>query len=252
VLEVENVTKTFGKLTAIKGLSFSVKAGGVSGLIGPNGSGKTTMFNLISGFLKPTAGRIRLQGETITGMRPNRVAARGLVRTFQLTSVYREMTVLDSVIMGHHLCHPGASRAGQAPLIDAGGDTRRSAESIIDFMGLSDVRRTPAYLLPGGTQRTLSIATALAARPTILLLDEPLAGLNSTEKAGVIDKVIELRRRGLTMFLVEHDMKSVMTVCDQLVVINFGSKIAEGSPQQIMANPAVIEAYLGSAGVQHA
>ena len=248
MLELRRLTKSFGKLAAIKDVSFSVKAGCISGLIGPNGSGKTTMFNLIGGLLRPSAGQIRLRGVDITGMRPSRIAALGLVRTFQLTSIYRTMSVFDSVLMGHHLSRPGNSRAAFPVIVGDNADVRRSTEAILEFMGLSELRRTPAYLLPGGTQRTLSIATALACRPDILLLDEPLAGLNSTEKASLIGRMGELRRRGLTILLVEHDMKSVMSVCDDLCVINFGSKIGEGTPQAVMANPAVIEAYLGAPG----
>jgi branched-chain amino acid transport system ATP-binding protein len=247
MLEVDSVSKSFGKLAAIKQVSFSVRAGRISGLIGPNGSGKTTMFNLISGFLKPNSGSIRLEGIPITGMRPSRIAALGLVRTFQLTSVYRDMTVLENVLMGHHMAQPGGRRKARPVLVGDETSPLRGAQVILEYMGLSSFAKTLAYLLPGGTQRMLSIATALAARPSILLLDEPLAGLHPTEKASVIARLADLRDRGLTMLLVEHDMKSVMAICDELCVINFGSKIGEGTPQQITASPAVIEAYLGSA-----
>lgn len=251
MLEIESVSKSFGKLAAIKDVSFEVKAGRISGLIGPNGSGKTTMFNLLSGFLKPSAGSVRLQGTSITGMRPSKIASLGLVRTFQLTSIYRELTAFDNVMMGHHMALATGARHAAPSFVGDETSSNRNSEAILEFMGLSHVSGTPAHLLPGGTQRMLSIATALAARPSVLLLDEPLAGLHPSEKASVTKRLVELRRRGLTMLLVEHDMKSVMSICDYLCVINFGSKIAEGTPHQITENPSVIEAYLGSAG-QHA
>lgn len=245
MLELDTLTKTFGKLTAVNKVSFTAKAGTVTGLIGPNGSGKTTLFNLISGFLKPTSGRVRFGGQDITGVRASRIAASGVIRTFQLTSIYRDMSVLEHVVAGHHLSRPGARRAGVKPVVGRTGSVRASAEAIIDFMGLSSVSDTPTHLLPGGTQRTLSIATALGARPNLLLLDEPLAGLTSTEKAVLAAKIVELRNAGLSVLLVEHDMKSVMSICDELCVINFGNKIGEGTPQDVMVNPAVIKAYLG-------
>lgn len=247
MLEVRSVSKSFGKLVAIRDVSFAARKGQITGLIGPNGSGKTTMFNLISGFLKPNGGSVLFDGCDITGRRPGRIAGMGLVRTFQLTSIYRDMTVAQNVMMGHHMARPGGVRHGAPQILGETTDLRDSAEAILDFMGLSQVAGTPAHLLPGGTQRMLSIATALAARPKLLLLDEPLAGLHPAEKAGVSQRLTELRRRGLTMLLIEHDMKSVMSVCDAVCVINFGNRIGAGTPREIAENPAVIKAYLGTA-----
>ena len=246
MLELDNVAKRFGKLDAIKGISLEIPEGQIRGLIGPNGSGKTTLFNLISGFLRPTSGGIRFQGAEIKGMRPHRIAKRGLVRTFQLTSVYRDMTVRENVMMGHH-AHAGRhanarSRVGKLPLFDT---SEESTDWILDFMDLSGEANTLARLLPAGMQRVLSISTALAVRPLLLLLDEPLAGLNTTEKRSVAKKISGLRDHGLTVLLVEHDVRSILSICDRITVIDFGAKIAEGAAEEVTGNPAVIEAYLG-------
>lgn len=246
MLELDNVAKRFGKLVAVRGISLEIPAGQIRGLIGPNGSGKTTIFNLISGFLRPTSGSVRFQGAEITGMPPHRIAQRGLVRTFQLTSVYRDMTVRENVMMGHH-ARAGwrgnaRSHVGKLPQFDT---SEKSTDWILDFMDLSDVASTPARLLPAGMQRVLSISTALAVRPYLLMLDEPLAGLNSTEKQSVAKKISALRDHGLTVLLVEHDVRSILSICDRITVIDFGAKIAEGSAEEITGNPAVIEAYLG-------
>ena len=246
ILEVDNVAKRFGKLAAVKGISLEIPEGQIRGLIGPNGSGKTTMFHLISGFLRPTSGDIRFQGASIKGKRPHQIAKRGLVRTFQLTSIYREMTVRENVAMGHHIHAGRRSRARptleKLPQFEA---VEESTDWILDFMALSDEAETTARLLPAGMQRVLSIATALAVRPTLLMLDEPLAGLNTTEKSNVAQKIARLRDHGITVLLVEHDVRSVLSVSDLITVIDFGEKIAEGTADEVTSNPAVIEAYLG-------
>ena len=247
ILEVDNVAKRFGKLAAVKGISFEISEGQIRGLIGPNGSGKTTMFHLISGFLKPTSGDVRFQGHSIKGKRPHQIAKRGLVRTFQLTSIYREMTVRENVAMGHHV-HAGRRGARHRPSLKnlpQFESVDESTEWILDFMALSDDAETAARLLPAGMQRVLSIATALAVRPTLLMLDEPLAGLNPTEKISVAQKIASLRDHGITILLVEHDVRSVLSVCELITVIDFGEKIAEGTADEVTSNPAVIEAYLG-------
>ncbi len=247
ILEVDNVAKRFGKLAAVKGISFEIPEGQIRGLIGPNGSGKTTMFHLISGFLKPTSGEVRFQGHSIKGKRPHQIAKRGLVRTFQLTSIYREMTVRENVAMGHHV-HAGRRGARPRPSLERlpqFESVDESTEWILDFMALSDDAETTARLLPAGMQRVLSIATALAVRPTLLMLDEPLAGLNPTEKISVAQKIAGLRDHGITILLVEHDVRSVLSVCELITVIDFGEKIAEGTADEVTSNPAVIEAYLG-------
>ena len=246
ILEVDNIAKRFGKLAAVKGISLEIPEGQIRGLIGPNGSGKTTMFHLISGFLRPTSGDIRFQGASIKGKRPHQIAKRGLVRTFQLTSIYREMTVRENVTMGHHIHAGRRSRARptleKLPQFEA---VEESTDWILDFMALSEEAETTARLLPAGMQRVLSIATALAVRPTLLMLDEPLAGLNTTEKSNVAQKIARLRDHGITVLLVEHDVRSVLSVSDLITVIDFGEKIAEGTADEVTSNPAVIEAYLG-------
>lgn len=246
ILEVDNVAKRFGKLAAVKGISLEIPEGQIRGLIGPNGSGKTTMFHLISGFLRLSAGEIRFQGASIKGKRPHQIAKRGLVRTFQLTSIYREMTVRENVTMGHHV-HAGRHKRPRPSLekLPHFEAIEESADWILDFMALSDEAETTARLLPAGMQRVLSIATALAVRPTLLMLDEPLAGLNTTEKSSVAQKISSLRDHGITVLLVEHDVRSVLSVCDLITVIDFGEKIAEGTADEVTSNPAVIEAYLG-------
>jgi ABC-type branched-subunit amino acid transport system ATPase component len=247
ILEIDNVAKRFGKLDAVKGISLEIPEGQIRGLIGPNGSGKTTMFHLISGFLRPTSGQIRFQGASIKGKPPHRIAKRGLVRTFQLTSIYREMTVRENVAMGHHI-HAGRRLRPRPSLekLPQFETVEESTDWILDFMDLADEADTTARLLPAGMQRVLSIATALAVRPMLLMLDEPLAGLHTTEKAGVAQKIVGLREHGITVLLVEHDVRSVLSVCDRITVIDFGEKIAEGTADEVTSSPEVIEAYLGN------
>jgi len=234
MLELTSVSRNFGKLAAISDVTFQIKENTIHGLIGPNGSGKTTMFNLISGFLRPSSGTIRLDGKLLNGKRPHQIAALGITRTFQLTSSYGEYSVLENVEIGHHL----RRNIGEAAI-------RKSALEIIDRMGIGEHRDTPAKILPAGTQRTLAIATAMASTPKFLLLDEPLAGLHPTEKAKVASKIADLKDSGITIFIVEHDVKSVFRICSHITVINFGEMIANGTPDEVRTNRNVIEAYLG-------
>ncbi len=246
MLKLDNVVKQFGKLVAVKGISLEIPDGQIRGLIGPNGSGTTTMFHLMSGFLRATSGNIRFQETDITKMRSHRIAKLGLVRTFQLTSIYRDLTVRENVMMGHHARlgrrRKNDSHVGRLPHFDS---PEESTDWILDFMGFNDEADTMARLLPAGMQRVLSISTALAVRPLLIMLDEPLAGLNPTEKQVVAQKILGLREHGLTVLLVEHDVRSVLSICDLITVINFGSKIAEGTADEITNNQDVIEAYLG-------
>jgi len=246
ILELNDIAKRFGKLDAVKNISLEIAEGEIRGLIGPNGSGKTTIFHLISGFEKLTSGTVRFQGKSLKGKRPHQIAKLGLVRTFQLTSIYREMTVRENVMTGHHLYSgrrgASASTSGKLPLFET---TEESAAWILEFMNLTEDADKLARLLPAGMQRVLSIATALAVRPEMLLLDEPLAGLDPTEKARISQKIKSLRDYGITILLVEHDVRSVLSICDRITVINFGQKIAEGTADEVTSDPEVIEAYLG-------
>lgn len=245
LLEVEGLTRRFGQNIAVNGMSFSVGQGEICGLIGPNGSGKTTTFNMISGFLRPTSGDVRLMGRSLIGSSANSIARAGLVRTFQLVSVYREMTVRENLTIAHHIY------LKRTPSLSA-AEIEESCEGLIAQFDLSGYADSRAGTLPAGIQRTLSVANAVACRPNILLLDEPLAGLNPTEKKRFSIRLATLRASGLSILLVEHDVKSLMSLCDRLVVINFGKYVAEGTPTEIAESEAVQEAYLGHARKQDA
>lgn len=251
LLETTDLTKRFGGLSAVSHLDLTVEEGEIVGLIGPNGAGKTTCFNLLSGFLPPTVGTIAFGGANITGLKPPHIVQRGLVRTFQLTTLFQDITVLENVLLGLHV----HSRTGIGTVLfkhqGFPPDEVQQAGAVLDFTGLAPYADQLAKSLPHGHQRTLGIAMALAARPTLLLLDEPVTGMNLEESERVMSLVKTIRDRGTTILLVEHNMKAVMGTCDRIVVLNFGQKLTEGTPEAVRNNPQVIEAYLGT-GVRHA
>ncbi len=248
LLEVRDLSRHFGGLAAVNSLSFAVEEGAIHGLIGPNGAGKTTTFNVISGFYRPTAGEVVFGGRRISGLRPSRIAARGVVRTFQATTLFQELTVFENVLVGCHLhsrVGPIGALLGSNRRIER--ETEARAGEILEFMGLDALRDDETVNLPHGHQRALGIAVALAARPRLILLDEPFTGMNPEETRRMMALVERVRNQGVTILLVEHDMQAVMGLCEQITVLSFGELLAEGTPDEIRADPAVIEAYLGTA-----
>jgi branched-chain amino acid transport system ATP-binding protein len=248
LLEVKEITKRFGGLVALNNVSFAVESGEIRGLIGPNGAGKSVMFKTISGFYRPARGQIFYQGEDITGQRASYIAERGLVRTFQETTLFQELTVYQNVLIGCHLyarsnLFTALLRTDREKQKEAGERALR----VLEFMGLRSRKDELALNLPLGSQRALAIAVALAAEPKLLLLDEPFAGMNPEETNHMMDLVRKVQESGVTIILVEHDMKAAMGLCGRLMVLNFGEFLAEGTPEEIRSNGAVIEAYLGSA-----
>ncbi|MER3401091.1 MAG: ABC transporter ATP-binding protein [Thermoflexus sp.] len=249
LLEVIRVRKAFSGLMALVDVSLQVWPGQIKGLIGPNGAGKTTLFNLIAGLLRPTAGDIRFQGRSIVGLPPYRIVALGIARTFQNVRLFPGMTVLEHVLVGAH-------RIGRSGLLGAIFQTprmraeearlRERAWALLERVGLAEWADRPAESLPLGLQRVLEVARALASSPRLLLLDEPGAGLNPSEKARLAALIQEVRRAGVTVLLVEHDMGLVMGLADEIAVLDYGVLIAEGPPEAIRRDPRVIAAYLGA------
>ncbi|MCH7555637.1 MAG: ABC transporter ATP-binding protein [Proteobacteria bacterium] len=249
ILEIKGVTKRFGGLTAVNNISFDVSEREILSVIGPNGAGKSTLFMLIASFLRTSEGEVRFQNERISNLAPHTVARKGVVRTFQETTVFKNMTVRENVIIAHHL----RSRASLAGFFLGTALARsdeakfgESADEIVDFLGLSDIGGELASNLPQGHLRALGIAIGLATDPKVLLLDEPFAGMNHDETMHAVELVRRVRDRGVTLLLVEHDMSAGMKISDRIVVLNFGEMIAEGAPEEIQSNERVIEAYLGS------
>ncbi len=249
MLEVRDLAVRFGGVTALAGVSFAVRAGSITSLIGPNGAGKTTAFNAITGYLRPSRGAVHYAGASLTGLRPAEIARRGVVRTFQKTSVFPALSVIENLMTGLHL----RGTVGLAAALSGGRrvaaeETRlcAEAEELLHFVGLGHRRDETASALPYGEQRLVELGIALAARPALLLLDEPAAGMTASEKGMVSGLIRTIRERDVTVLLVEHDMRLVMGISDTVIVLNHGSVIAEGVPAAIQAHPDVIRAYLGS------
>ncbi len=248
ILETTGLTKLFGGLSAVDGLDLTVEEGEIMGLIGPNGSGKTTALNLITGYLKPTSGSVAYQGEEVTAAQPHELAATGLIRTFQITTLFENLTVQDNVLHGSHLANPTS-------LVGALTKSRRHrrqcaemeerARELLGFVGLEHRIDSMARDLSAGEHRYLEIAIALAANPRMLLLDEPATGLNPEEAVYLMDLIRTLRSDGVTILLVEHNMRLITNICTRITVLNFGAKIAEGTPEEIVGNEDVVTAYLG-------
>jgi branched-chain amino acid transport system ATP-binding protein len=248
LLDLKNVTKNFGKLQAVSDLDFSVEKGEIHSLIGPNGAGKTTVFNLITGTFPVTSGTITFDGTNITGFEPHQITQKGIARSFQQTFLFMQSTVLENVLIGFHMhCRAGAlSEFLHTPSAKrADGQARKEALEIVDFMGLADLKNELAGNLPHGHQRALGVSIALACNPTLLLLDEPVTGMNPTETAEMVERIREIRGKGITIILVEHDMRVVMGISDRTTVLNYGRKIAQCLPHEIRDNREVVEAYLG-------
>lgn len=249
MLEIKGLIRDFGGLRAVNDVSLSINSGDIMGLIGPNGAGKTTLFNLVAGFLRPTKGQITFEGKDITGKNPHYIAKMGLVRTFQATNIFPDFTVLDNVVLACHL----KPKVGSLETVFHTRSSRRKdndilqrSHSILELVGLEHLADTISGALAHGYKRMLGIAIALAADPKLLLLDEPLSGMNGEEVTETMGVIKKLWQRGLTVLLIEHNMRAAMNLCQRIVVLDFGKKIAEGTPDEIKVNKDVIQAYLGA------
>jgi len=236
ILEGNGVTKYFGGLAAVSNVDFHVEQGEVVGLIGPNGAGKTTLFNLISAALRLKSGTIKFRGIDITGFKPYRICRMGVARTFQTVKIFPNMLVLQNVILGSYF--------GMSPRISS-SDAPKKASEILEFVGLSRVSATPARDLTLANQKRLEVARALATHPDLLLLDEIMAGLNPTEVAEAMELVVRIREKGISIIMIEHVLKAIMKLCDRIMVLHHGQKLAEGTPQAIATSEKVIKVYLG-------
>jgi branched-chain amino acid transport system ATP-binding protein len=237
ILEGREVTKYFGGLAAVSEVDFFVDQGEVLGLIGPNGAGKTTLFNLISAALTPTSGSVTFKGQNITGMKPHKVCRMGVARTFQTVKTFANMPVIQNVLLGSFFGTPNTIKLS---------DAQAEAEDLLEFMGLSAVKASPAKDLTLANQKRLEVARALATKPEVLLLDEIMEGLNPSEVSQAMELINRIRQKGITIIMIEHVMKAIMNLCERILVLHHGEKIAEGTPQEIATSEAVIRVYLGA------
>jgi branched-chain amino acid transport system ATP-binding protein len=248
-MEVRDISMRFGGITAIIDLTFQLQEGEIFSLIGPNGAGKSTVFNCISGIYKPTRGKIFFEGEEITNLKPHKIAQKGIARTFQNIALFRNMTVLDNLLLGRNpYLKAGVIRGGifWGKALREELANRQVVEKLIDFLEIESVRKKPVGALPFGIQRRVELGRALALEPRLLLLDEPVSGMNVEETADMARFILDINEEfGMTILLVEHDMGVVMDISDRILVINFGEKITEGNPETIGKDPRVIKAYLG-------
>jgi branched-chain amino acid transport system ATP-binding protein len=248
ILEAKEVTRRFGGLVAVNQVSFAAQRGEILGIIGPNGAGKTTLFNLLSGFLRLSQGEVVYQGERINGLKPHSIARKGLIRTFQQSNIYRTETALSNVTLA---CHLSDSVGFWGTLFNSPSyrqeekDKTRIAKEILRTLGLEEIMDQMGGNLSHGQQRALGIAMGMACNPKLLLMDEPASGLGLEEMHMIMQTIREIREKGITIILVEHEMRMVMNICDRIIVLNFGRKVAEGIPEHIKGNKEVIDAYLG-------
>ncbi|MGE5546204.1 MAG: ABC transporter ATP-binding protein [Solirubrobacterales bacterium] len=249
LLRVENLSKEFGGVHAIEGLTFAINPGTIHSIIGPNGAGKTTLFNLITGVYTPTSGRILLDDRDISGLKPFQLARLGMSRTFQNLQVFFNMTALENVMVGHHLHLDRRffrSLFHLPSVVASDRACRAHCLELMEFVGIERYALDDAASMPYGALKRLEIARALAAKPRLLLLDEPAAGLNATESREIDEVIKRVAATGVTVVLVEHDMKMVMGISDHILALDYGRKLAEGTPAEVRANPDVVAAYLGA------